>query len=196
MFQDLDDTLKELLIQKVPIDPQAIDIKFDMPDKDWEGKVTRPTINLFLYDIRENHELRSNESMLSRNGTTGTETKAPIRMDLSYMITVWTKKDVADEHTEHFLLGTVLKALLRYPILPTEVFKGDIIHQPLPVRAWVTQPDRTPNAWDFWSAIDGRLKAGISYVVTIAIEPFSAVEVGLVTEKVLSVELIPEHSSN
>lgn len=88
MIHNLDDTLKELLVQKVPLDPNAIDIKFEVPNKDdWNPKPNKPTINCFLYDIRENHELRSNERYLSRNGTTGTGTEkiAPTRIDLSYL---------------------------------------------------------------------------------------------------------------
>ncbi|MBE9090188.1 DUF4255 domain-containing protein [Microcystis aeruginosa LEGE 11464] len=185
MIQDLDDTLKELLVQKVPLDPTAIDIKFEVPNKDdWNPKPTKPTINCFLYDIRENQELRSNERYLTRNGTTGTEEIAPTRIDLSYLITVWTT-DVADEHQ---LLGNILKTLLSYPVLPKEVLKGQIVNQSLPLRAWVSQPERTPNAWDFWGALDGRMKAGISYMVTIDVEPFAPVGVRLVTEKVLKVE--------
>ena len=100
------------------------------------------------------------------------------------LITVWTT-DIADEHQ---LLGNILQTLLSYPVLPTEVLKGQIANQSLPLRAWVSQPERTPNAWDFWGALDGRMKAGISYMVTIAVEPFAPVEVRLVTEKVLKVE--------
>ena len=85
MFQDLDNTLRELLKQKVPIDDTQIDIKFELPNQDWESKLQKSTINLFLYDIRENLELRSNEKFLNRNGATGTETIAPVRMDLSYI---------------------------------------------------------------------------------------------------------------
>ncbi len=185
MIHELDDTIKELLVQKVPIDPSEIDIKFEVPDKeDWNPKPTKPTINCFLYDIRENHELRSNERYLSRNGATGTETIAPTRIDLSYLITVWTT-DVADEHR---LLGNILKTLLSYPTLPTEVLQGEMANQSLPLRAWVSQPERTPNAWDFWGALDGRMKAGISYMVTVAVEPFPPVEVDLVTEKILKFE--------
>jgi hypothetical protein len=184
MIHHLDDTLKELLIQKVPIDTTAIDIKFQMPDKDWATSLTKPTINLFLYDIRENHELRSNERYLARNGALGTETLAATRIDVAYLITIWTK-DVVDEHR---LLGDILKTLLGYPILPTEILKGEIANQSLPIRAWIAQSERTPNAWDFWSAIDGRLKAGISYMVTVAVEPFASVEVGLVTENVVKIQ--------
>jgi hypothetical protein len=184
MIHDLDDTLKELLVQKVPIDATKVDIKFEMPDKEWAKGVPKPTINLFLYDIRENHELRSNERYLSREGANGSVTRAPARVDLTYLITAWTS-DVVDEHK---LLGDLLKTLLRYPILPAEVLKGQIVNQSLPLRAWIAQPDRTPNVWDFWGALDGRLKAGISYVVTLAVEPFPPEAVGLVTEKVLIFE--------
>ncbi|HEY9665326.1 MAG TPA: DUF4255 domain-containing protein [Coleofasciculaceae cyanobacterium] len=184
MIQDLDETLKELLIQKLPIDNSVIDIRFEMPDNDWESRLAKPTINLYLYDIRENQELRSNEQFLARNGVMGTETRAPVRMDLSYLISVWTK-EIADEHR---LLGNLLKTLLRYPVLPTEVLKGEMANQSLPLRAWVTQPERTPSTWDFWSALDGRLKASLSYMVTVAVEPFSPVEVGLVTETVLKIQ--------
>lgn len=184
MIHHLDDTLKELLRQKVPIDDTAIDIRFEMPSSDWEAKLTKPTINLFLYDIRENLSLRSNESYLARNGAVGTETRAPARIDLTYMITIWTK-DIADEHR---LLGNVLKMLLRYPNLPPEVLQGDMVHQSLPLRSWIAQPERTPNVWDFWGALDGRLKAGITCVVTLAVEHFPRTEVDLVTETVIRIE--------
>jgi hypothetical protein len=184
MIQDIDDTMKELLVQKVPIDITAIDIKFEMPTKDWATGVAKPTINLFLYDVRENHELRSNQRYLQRSGSAAIERRAPARVDFTYLITAWTT-DVSDEHQ---LLGRVLLALLRYPLLPDEVLKGAMQTQPLPLQAWIAQPERTPNAWDFWSSLDGRLKAGISYVVTAALEPYPVEEVGLVTEKLVTFE--------
>jgi len=186
MIQDLDDTLKELLVQKVPIDATSVDIKFDMPTKDWAAAVTKPTVDLFLYDVRENHELRNNQRYLTRSGATATERRAPVRLDFTYLITAWTT-DVSDEHQ---LLGRLLTTLLRYPMLPEEALKGTMQTQPLPLQAWIAQPERTPNAWDFWSSLDGRLKAGISYVVTASLEPYSPEAVGLVTEKIVKLQEI------
>lgn len=184
MFQDLDETLKELLIQKVPIDIAVTDIQFDRPNQEWEGKLgTKPTINLFLHDIRENLALRNNERYLSRNGTMGTETVAPFRMDLTYLITAWAK-EVADEHR---LLGNIIKTLVSYPTLPDEVLKGEMLNQSLPLRTWVALPDETPKSWDFWGANEWRLKAGISYRVTVAVET-TPVEVDLVTEKIIKLQ--------
>lgn len=188
MIQDLDDTIKELLIQKVPVDTATVDISFEMPSKEWAAGVTKPTINIFLYDVRENHELRSNEHYLSRSGAVGTESKAPARVDATYFISVWTT-EVSDEHR---LLGDVLTTLLKHPVIPSEVLQASMASQAFPLRAWIAQPDRTPNVWDFWSGLDGTLKAGISYVVTIALSPGEADEVGLVTEKVITIKSAPD----
>jgi hypothetical protein len=184
MIQDVDDTVKELLVQKVPIDTSAIDIKFEMPTADWAASVLKPTLNVFLYDLRENHELRNNQRYLTRSGNLASERRAPVRVDLTYLITAWTS-DVADEHQ---LLGRVLMTLLRYPLFPDEVLKGTMQTQPLPMQAWIAQPERTPNAWDFWSSLDGRLKAGISYAVTASLEPHPVEEVGLVTEQTFKLQ--------
>jgi hypothetical protein len=187
VIDDLDQTLKELLIQKVPIDVDAIDVKFEMPTSDWASTLLKPTINVFLYDVRENLELRSSQRELIRAQAmgTGTETPPPARIDLTYLISVWTN-DMSDEHQ---LLGRLLAALLRHPYLPQDVLKGVMQDQPLPLHAWIAQPERTPNPWDFWGSLDGRLKAGISYVVTAAIELHPPEEVRLVTERVFDIRL-------
>jgi len=185
MIHDLDATIRELLIQKVPIDIGTVDILFDMPTSEWAGSVTKPTIDVFLYDVRENHELRSNERFLSRSGAVGTETRTPARVDATYLISVWTT-DISDEHQ---LLGSLLTALLRHPVIPVEVLKGSMVNQVFPLHAWISQPDRTPNVWDFWGGLDGKLKAGISYVVTFAVSPFEPEAVGLVTEKIIKMNL-------
>lgn len=178
MIHDVDDTLRELLVQKVPIDITTIDIKFEMPTTDWSAGVSKPTLNLFLYDLRENVELRSHQRYVTRTASVVTERRAPIRLDLAYMITAWAA-EVADEHQ---LLGRVLHTLLRYPVLPPETLKGWMQSQRLPVQTWIAQPERTPNAWDFWSSLDGRLKPGISCVLTTAFEPYPAEELPIVTE--------------
>lgn len=183
MIQDVDDTLKELLVQRGGIDTTAIDIKFDMPSREWSAAVTKPTINLFLYDIRENHELRSAQRTIARNAanTVGTETRAPMRMDLAYLITAWTT-DIADEHQ---LLGGVLATLLRFPIVPPEVLKGAMQTQPVPLQAWVAQPERTPSPWEFWGHMDHGMKAGLNFVLTASFEPFAAVDAKLVQTRQL-----------
>ena len=186
MINDVDDTLKELLAQKTPLDPSAVDIRFERPDKEWSAGVSKPTINLFLYDVRENHELRSNQRSLARNGAAGTETRAPVRVDLAYLISAWTS-DVSDEHQ---LLGRVLTTLLQFPVLPPDVLKGSMQTQPLPLQAWIAQPERMPSPWEFWGHVDHGMKAGLCFVLTTSFEPNAPVDVQLVTSTVLKLDEI------
>lgn len=183
MIQDVDSTLQALLVQKVPIDLTAIDIKFDIPTKEWSATVTRPTINLFLYDVRENHQLRNNQRTVTGSGLSGTLSTAPVRIDLYYMITAWTT-DVSDEHQ---LLGKLLTTLLSFPVLPPEVLQGSMATQPFDLRAWIAQTDRMPNPWDFWGNVEHRMKAGLNFVLTAAVQTVPDQTVQLATQTVLNI---------
>ena len=189
VIQDIDDTLKELLVQQVPIDASAIDIKFEMPNKDWSATVSKPTINLFLYDVRENHELRDNTRPFNRTGpSAGTESPAPVRIDLAYLITVWTT-DIADEHQ---LLGRILTTLVKFPVLPGAVLKGAMQAQPFPLRAWIAQPERIPNPWEFWGHMEHGMKASLHFVLTASLATDEPIAVQLATQTILKItEPIP-----
>lgn len=190
MIQDVDETLKDLLVKKAPIVLSDIDIEFKMPTRDWSAGVQKPTINLYLFDIRENHELRSNDRFVTRAGADSTQRRAPVRVDLSYMISVWTQ-DISDEH---LLLGKILTTLLRFPLLPTDVLQGSLVTQPVPLQAWIAQPDRQPNSWDFWGHLEHRMKSGVCYVITAALEPFAVEPVDLVAATVLNVRNTPKRN--
>jgi hypothetical protein len=104
-------------------------------------------------------------------------------VDFCYMITAWTT-DVADEHQ---LLGRLLMGLLRFPVVPADVLKGTLISQPLPMRAWLAQPERTPNPWDFWGNVEHRMKASLNFVLTVALQPFADGDVELATSTIVKV---------
>ncbi len=73
MIADLDETLRKLLVEELPVKNGEIDIEFDQPNREWSAKLTKPTVNMFLYDLRENAELRRHQYMRmngnSRNNT-------------------------------------------------------------------------------------------------------------------------------
>jgi hypothetical protein len=146
-----------------------------------------PAIDLFLYDIRENLELRSNEVYLDRHmDGTATRTMAPVRIDASYLITAWPSQSVADpSEDEHRLLGEVIRALLRYRTLPEEVLQGSLLDQDLPLPVSTLQPGRLQSLGEFWQALGGKPKAALNYTVTLAVDAAQPEVVGLVTEKVL-----------
>src|SRR3954464_12442121 len=52
---DLDEALRTLLRRELERHGfEGVEIAFDAPATDWSAKLTNPTVNLFLYDLREN----------------------------------------------------------------------------------------------------------------------------------------------
>src|SRR5262249_25957436 len=60
MIRDLDDTIAALLKNHAPAASAlaAAAITFDLPDSAWRKKLNKLTVNCYLYDVRENKELR------------------------------------------------------------------------------------------------------------------------------------------
>ena len=184
MINDLDSTLRTLLEREVPRSPTAtVVISFDPPDDQFPPpRVTPPAIDLFLYDVRENHDLRSNEWSVNRDSSGVARRNLPlVRIDCSYLITAWPSTGTNTPATdEHFLLGEVMMVLLRFPTLPREVLQGQLLNQELPLPTAVLQPGHLQSLGEFWQALGGKPKAALNYMVTIAIQPFEMVEVPLV----------------
>lgn len=167
MISDLDETLKKLLTERAGLDPAAVAITFDTPSRDWSGGLAKPTVNLYLYDIRENRELREADWWVDRENGKVNKRRPPVRVDLSYMITAWTRA-VEDEHR---LLWRVLATLLRQETIPEELLQGELVRQIYPLRTKVAQPDGAlSNPADFWTALENLLKPSINYVVTVALD--------------------------
>ena len=184
MIHDLDRTLHELLKRELPRAlAQQVAISFDPPDNQFPPQaVTLPAFDLFLYDVRENHDLRSNE-WSTRREISGTAQRSmpPVRIDCSYLITAWPSESAPNRaEDEHRLLGEVMTALLRYPKLPLDVLQGSLNTQELPLPTAVLQPGHLQSLGEFWQALGGKPKAALNYTVTIAVQPFGAVEVPLV----------------
>lgn len=168
MISDLDQTIKQLLVKKGGIDPGEIDISFKIPNREWSASLSKPTVNLYLYDIRENHHLRGTEWVAGKpiNGLV-TRKKNPSRINLAYLVTVWTN-DLADEHR---LIWQVLTTLFRYPTIPDDVIQGKLAGQDYPIQTTTAQPDGLfSNPSDFWSALGNEIKPSINYVVTLALD--------------------------
>ncbi len=171
MIQSLDETIKRLLIDKTPLDPREVEISFEVPKRDWAAGLTRPTINLYLYDIRENLTLKETQQgwLVERDLAKGTSVKrrAPLRVDVSYLITAWTRA-VEDEHS---LLWHVLATLFQYPELPPDFLQGQLKGEPTPIPTEVARVDGAlKNAADFWTALDNQLKPSLHYQVTLPLD--------------------------
>ena len=183
MIQDVDDSLLTLLRAEGSALLKQINISFRAPDKDFPNKVKAPAIDLFLYDVRENLDLRSNEFSMERTDKgTAKILPPPARVDCSYLITAWSadKDEKVISAEEHRLLGEVMITLLRFPELPREYLRGSLANQALPVPTATLHPGRLQSLGEFWQALDGQPRTALNYTVTIAVQPALAVETGVV----------------
>jgi len=200
MLDDLDQTLRALLKKELPpelISPQSgtpVTFSFIAPDAQFPpSAVTLPVVDLFLYDVRENRELRSNERPVQRqdNGP-ATYQRWPVRVDCSYLITAW-PGDATSAQDEHRLLGEVMQALLRYTLLPADVLQGSLQEQEPPPRAMSLQPGHLQSVGEFWQALGGKPRAALHYTVTISVDALQPDEaVPVVTETKLNLKQLEQ----
>lgn len=184
MFDDVDETLRRLLIQEIPITGNEIEIAFDMPKREWSARLNRPTLNIYLHDVRENAKLRQNyTSRVSQDlSTREVRLRRPeLRVDLHYMVTAW----ATEPDDEHRLLGRTLLALVRNSELPEGMLVRSLQSQPRPVTVSVAQYDALLNPTDIWGVLDNDLRPCLSCIVTLTLEPHRPVQVPVVRTREL-----------
>ena len=164
---DLDEALRALLRRELERHGfDGVEIAFDAPSKEWSGKLTGPTVDLFLYDLREATDRADAAPTEQRGNGQARVTLPPLHLELTYAVTAWTKA-VEDEHR---LLSQVLAILFSYDRLPEELLEGgpDGGSHLRDAEASVGRP-REEKA-DFWTSVGGEYKASIDYVVHITVE--------------------------
>ncbi len=184
MFNDVDETLRAVLQADVPINKAEIDITFDRPTREWSGRLTKPTINLFLYDIREREELKDDTPIITRDAKGRAVKQAPARrIDLAYFVTAWTKE--ADD--EHRVLGAVLASLYRQAMIDPKYFQGALQGTSYDVLSRVTPPNDLVNPHDIWGVMDNEHHAPLSWVITAPLDVFKPTVGPLVRTKEIRV---------
>ncbi len=169
MIAELDETIRQLLLREAGLAPSDVDVSFDLPNREWSVGISKPTLNCYLFDIRENRDLRQSGMAVVGGGTReAARHREPMRVSVTYLITAWTRQ-VEDEHR---LLFQALATLMRFPTIPDELRVGALQHQSQhPLRTAIIQPDgvlKSPG--EFWTALENHLKPSLSYVVNLAIE--------------------------
>jgi hypothetical protein len=182
MIEEIDETLRKLLVRELPIKNGEVDVAFDHPNREWSARLSRPTLNLFLYDLRENPRLRQTqpswETQHFSDGTTFQRRK-PFRVDLQFMITAW----AAEPDDEHRLLSRTLTAMFRFPFIPENLLSEGLLTQNKQIPLMVGQGNELQNLVDIWSVLDNEMHPALSCTVTVAIDPYQPVEVPLVRER-------------
>ena len=176
MIADLDAGLRGLLLDQLRRHGfDDIDVVFDTPSSEWAGQLTRPTVNLFLCDVRKSTRPGKSGPDGGRNGAgRATESAPALRVDCIFAVTAWSKA-VADEHR---LLSQVLGVLYAFPVLNGQLGdRFDTGAQRFEIMASVGE-QRPEQRSDFWRSVGGVYKPALDYVVTLSVESGIVVERG------------------
>jgi hypothetical protein len=169
VIHEVDEALAAL-IRREALNGSEVEVVYDAPTRDWASRRNSPTLNLYLYDIREDMRWRAYGSVDVQNpeGRTVARQAAPRYFKLSYLVTAWTQRPP----DEHRLLSAVLLCFLRHDTLPADVLgTGALAAQGVPVRTTIAQPPPEDRAIsDVWSALGGELKASLDLVALVAID--------------------------
>lgn len=172
MIRDLDATIGVMLKNWATAGSSlaAASVSFDLPDADWRTRLTAMTVNCYLYDIRENLDMRTYEALMSRSadGRRATRAAPPVRVDCSYCITAWSTASTDAVLEEHDLLSQVLLVLLRNQTIDGTLLQGSLAGQIPPYPTVIASQDGiVKHHPQFWTALDQKLKPSLNYVVTV-----------------------------
>jgi hypothetical protein len=163
VLEHVDDSLEALLRAAVPLSATDVDVSFEAPDREWSAKLTRPTVNIFLWDIRRSTaHASSGMRTVMRNGVLVHQPAFPV-IELRYVVTAWT----SDQGDERALLSGLIKALLANPEISHE-FVSDSLAALEPPRIEVARAGE--DHMDVFKALEGKVKPGINIVVSSEID--------------------------
>jgi Pvc16 N-terminal domain len=162
VIQEVDAALRQL-VEEQALEGADVQIVFDAPTKDWASRRTAPTVDLYLYDIREDLRRRATGVLREFDGDDlRARMRPPRHFKLSYLVTAWTQRP----EDEHRLLTELLRAFLRHDALPAALLTGSLAELGLPVPITIALPPPEDRAFaDVWSALGGELKPSLDLVV-------------------------------
>ena len=204
MIAHLDNLLRHLLMAQIDEITAETQVRFQPPDEEWRTYVANLTVegqpvnalNVYLVDLIENRELRSNERIRQvRNGLVR-QTPAPRRIDCHYLITAWSPASatpaVEPSVDEHALLYKVTGGLMNNdPLVPRVIYAPDplpitfpevLADTELPVK--ILPAEGINKFTEFWSTVNTHWKPGVHLIVTLPVILDVRIEGPLVTTRI------------
>ncbi len=174
MIDEVDEAIRAVLIEELPIVGDEVELSFKQPKREWSSRLSRPTLNIFLYDIRENNKMRTPvPTWLHQGAEDGgsfvVESVQPTWVNLHYLITAW----ATEPEDEHRMLMRAMIALLRHPYLDEQFLPGGDL-QDTPVTK-TAEFDQMLEVEKLWSALDNEMRVGLNYKVSIPVSPLQSV---------------------
>jgi hypothetical protein len=142
-----------------------IGVAFEPPARPWIQALKAPTVNLFLFDLRENVARReaAYEEIRDDDGRVIGHKPPMQRWDLHYTVTVFAPQVLV----EHKILSAVLRYFASLDVLPTEVLPPLLAETGYPI---LVATGAGPKRGMFLNYA-GDMKAGFEMAITVPVPP-------------------------
>jgi hypothetical protein len=169
VIDDLDETLRAFLGEMLP---PGTPCDFDPPTPEWSEPVKEVTANLFLHDVRENHEGQASGWADVRDAAGAVVGFQPPvrRYDFTYLFTVWGASTVE----QHLVLGAVLTGLPHHSGIAPAYLAGRLADQGLAVGFRLQAGGA---AADLWSSLHQPARSSLTLLLTAPVVPTLVTEV-------------------
>jgi uncharacterized protein DUF4255 len=176
MIQEVDESLRAL-VKREALNGSKADVTFDAPTREWASRRNAPTVDLYLYDIREDLERRETflQDIRGNDGFVVSRRPPSRRFKLSYLVTAWTQR----AEDEHRLLSSLLSCFLAHQRMPPDLLIGSLSELGEKVLISIALPppqDRSIS--DVWSALGGELKPSLDLVINAPVSVLASQKAG------------------
>jgi hypothetical protein len=176
MIHEIDEAMRRL-VKEEALPSSSVEVVFDAPTKEWASRRNAPTVNVYLYDIREDMRRRSRGLIneYDEQGIVVRRVAPPRYMKLSYLVTAWTQRP----EDEHRLLSALLLGFIKFDALPAALLTGSVAQIGMPVPMTIALPPPEDRAFaDVWTALGGELKPSLDVVVSTPLSSGQVVAAG------------------
>lgn len=155
VISEVSKALKQLLEDNMTTTPLTITLS--TPDEEISDSTNR--INLFLYQLMENVQLKNQDWQM----TGPTKIKSPpLSLNLFYLLTPY-PQNPNDYTNAHLILGEAMRILFDHPILVS-----DYLSQTAEKAELILNPINMDEMTKIWSAISKPYRLSVSYEISVA----------------------------
>jgi hypothetical protein len=168
----VDASLEALFRATVPLSASDVDVAFDPPSREWSAKLNRPTVNLFLWDIKRSADARTGMETVMRNDQPVRRLALP-RVELRYLVTAWT----TEHRDERALLSALMRVALSYQEIPAD-FRAPGLDEISPPRMLMARGGEMHMHTDIFQTLEGQLKPAFDLIIISEVDIGAGVPVG------------------
>lgn len=162
MIHHVDRALESFLRQQVPLPETSVDVSFRAPEGSWTASVSRPTVDVFLWDVAQSPRTTTTglDQRVSADGRR--QQRAVLKqVAFRYFLTVWAR----EQRDEHELLGAILRCVLGHDVLPETLLPPLLAEAPCRLGLGGDEHRLPPQLWG-----GGPVKPGLYVEIELGVD--------------------------